>query len=60
MLRSDDETVLDRTVDNPHPRALECEFRSLTVILKESPSIFLHFRMAQAPPTVYLLHSTHY
>lgn len=40
LLLTEDESVLDKTVDSPRIHDLfECEIRSLTVTLKESPTI---------------------
>ncbi|MCB5280480.1 hypothetical protein BJQ89_00202 [Arthrobacter sp. ES1] len=40
LLLSDDESVLDKTVDSPRIHELfECEIRSMTVTLKDSPTI---------------------
>jgi hypothetical protein len=40
LLLTEDESVLDKTIDSPRIHALfECEIRSMTVTLKESPTI---------------------
>jgi hypothetical protein len=40
LLLTEDESVLDKTIDSPRIHAIfECEIRSMTVTLKESPTI---------------------